>query len=78
MGYWPSGLTPISDYCMSETLSHDELRKLFVAILNSLSDTYMLEVYIYTCTACTIKRKHNLGVDATYWVIFAFIMFIDF
>lgn len=47
LGYWPSGVTPISDYCMSETLSHDELHKLLVAILYSLSDTYMLEVYIH-------------------------------
>lgn len=62
MGYWPSGLTPISDYCMSETLGHDELRKLFVAILNSLSDTYMLEVYI------NIHVPHAQSKENIIWV----------
>lgn len=62
LGYWPSGLTPISDYCMSETLSHDELRKLFVAILNSLSDTYMLEVYM------NIHVLHAQSKENIIWV----------
>lgn len=62
LGYWPSGLTPMSDYCMSETLSHDELHKLLVAILNSLSDTYMLEVYIH------IHVPHAQSKENIIWV----------
>lgn len=40
----------------------------------------MLEVYIHILghAESKIKRKHELGVDATYRVIYSFVMFIDF
>lgn len=56
----------MSDYCMSESWWAPQIVGSNIEF--TFKHIHVGSIYTYTCTACTIKRKHNLGVDATYWV----------